>query len=399
MICRECGAKIEDGALECKFCGAVYGTEEPQEIAEPVVEETYGIAPAEDEIEELFDENEAKRRVQMEKIREEKQAQLEEIEKRRKIKKRKQRRNRILVVLLILLCGVAIAAGVVYVGNPFSGDDEDHAVIVTPEATEVTDEPVWTPVVTEDPEESPTPEPTETPYPAEETSVPEDEELTDPTANPVVSYATEKPVVTQKPVATKKPVATQRPVTVNPVKKKTLNSAVITGGEVIKDGGNTYMSFLYNNKWYYAKVSANTTTKFIAWKKMTVNAYNKGETYKGVPVYTITKITHHDSTPQSSTPQSNVPQQSGSYIFPNSASQLLTTADLQGKTAYQLRIARNEIYARHGRTFKDSSLQNYFNSCSWYKVNSSYNYSNDNANLNDVEKKNITIIKNYESGL
>ena len=30
-------------------------------------------------------------------------------------------------------------------------------------------------------------------------------------------------------------------------------------------------------------------------------------------------------------------------------------------------IARNEIYARHGRKFNDSELQAYFNSKSWYK--------------------------------
>ena len=61
-----------------------------------------------------------------------------------------------------------------------------------------------------------------------------------------------------------------------------------------------------------------------------------------------------------------------------------------------LRRARNEIYARHGRTFNDDSLQSYFNSCSWYKPNSNYNYANENANLNEIEKQNIITIRNYE---
>lgn len=390
MICRECGAKIDDGSLECKFCGAVYGTEVPQEPVEPVAEETYGIAAEADNIEELFDENEAKRQLQIEKMREEKQAQLEEIEKRRKIKKRRHRRNRILVVLLILLVAAAVIAGFYYAGSTLGEDGEDYAVIVTPAPTQEP-EPVWTPVAseepetTEEPEETPSPEPEMTAEPtAEPTEAPETVIATE---SPVVSYATEKPV-TVKPQATKKPVVVQTGIT------KTLASATITGGEVIKANGKSYMSFIYNNKWYYAKVSDNTTTKFIAWKKMLVNAYTKGETYKGVPVFTITKLTHLDKTETTVSQQGTV--QTTGYIIPDSSSRLISESELQGMSVRDLRRARNEIYARHGRTFNDDSLQSYFNSCSWYKPNSNYNYANENANLNEIEKQNIITIRNYE---
>lgn len=395
MICRECGAKIEDGSLECKFCGAMYGNEESEQLTEPqpipVVEETYGVSDDAGDIEELFDENEAKRQLQIEKIREEKQAQLEEIEKRRKIKKRKQRRNRVLVVLLVLLFGAAVAAGVYYTGQNLNSDDSEHAVIVTPKPVETeepdpTYSPVKTPEATVEPEI--TPEPTIEPEPTPEPTL-EPEATVEPTVTP-------EPVTTQKPVATPKPTATLKPVaTPKPLKKTYLTSARITGGEVIKANGKTYMSFIYNNKWYYAKVSDNTTTKFIAWKQMTVNGYNAGETYKGVPVYTLTKVIHHNN-PQSTNSQPATSGQVNGYVFPNSSTQLLSAADVQGKTAYQLRIARNEIYARHGRKFNDASLQSYFNSCSWYKVNDSYNYSNENANLNEIEKANIKTIKSYE---
>ena len=145
--------------------------------------------------------------------------------------------------------------------------------------------------------------------------------------------------------------------------------------------------------------SDNTTTKFIAWKQMTINAYNKGETYKGVPVYTITKITHHNNTQTNSVPTNSAVQTKGSYVIADSATRALTNADLQGMTAYQLRLARNEIYARHGRTFKDAALQNYFNSCSWYKPDSNYNNANDDANLSAIEKQNINTIRNYENSI
>lgn len=54
------------------------------------------------------------------------------------------------------------------------------------------------------------------------------------------------------------------------------------------------------------------------------------------------------------------------YILPYSDSAYLTEADLTGLTPEQLRIARNEIYARHGRIFKDEELAEYFGGKSWY---------------------------------
>ena len=40
MICRECGANIDDNAIECKFCGAVYGENASEEVSEQVETET-----------------------------------------------------------------------------------------------------------------------------------------------------------------------------------------------------------------------------------------------------------------------------------------------------------------------------------------------------------------------
>ena len=83
------------------------------------------------------------------------------------------------------------------------------------------------------------------------------------------------------------------------------------------------------------------------------------------------------------------------YIFYDSDSRYLTDVDLSGLSSWELKVARNEIYARHGRLFKDSSLQNYFNSCSWYSGYISPDSFN-NDSLNNVEKYNIKLIKKYE---
>lgn len=382
MICRECGAKIEDDAVKCKFCGAVYAENEVYD--EPVSEETYGADVDDADIEAIMDENEAKRVAQMDKISSEKQAQLQEIEKRRVDKKRRQRRNRFLVILLVLLCGVAVAACVYYI-NPTTNSDSDIDITVgtaTPDAE---------PKVTVTPDATMTPEPTIG-------IVGEDGEQA-PEQGDVAVIATSAPIRTaapkatkapapSAPVATAKPAATKKPTSTVP-KKSDITSALVTGIEVIKDNGKTYMSFNYNGEIYYAKVSDNTTNNFIAGKQMTLTANKSSETYNGKPVYVITNITHYNN---SSTADS-------SYILPESGTKLLSTSDLQGLSAQQLRIARNEIYARHGRTFKDAELQNYFASCSWYKPNSAYNYANENSNLNSIEKQNIITIKNYEDGI
>ena len=54
------------------------------------------------------------------------------------------------------------------------------------------------------------------------------------------------------------------------------------------------------------------------------------------------------------------------YIFPNSDKEYITLEEADSKTNEELRIGRNEIYARHGRKFSDEKLQTYFDSKDWY---------------------------------
>lgn len=70
----------------------------------------------------------------------------------------------------------------------------------------------------------------------------------------------------------------------------------------------------------------------------------------------------------------------------------VTDALLEGLFQEDARKLRNEIYARHGKTFKDRELQRYFNSFDWYKPDPSYS----DKVLNEIEKENIAYIFNYE---
>lgn len=57
----------------------------------------------------------------------------------------------------------------------------------------------------------------------------------------------------------------------------------------------------------------------------------------------------------------------GSYIVSNSSDVRLSRSDLSSLSDDDLEIAMNEIWARHGRMFKNNWLQSYFNSQPWYK--------------------------------
>lgn len=83
------------------------------------------------------------------------------------------------------------------------------------------------------------------------------------------------------------------------------------------------------------------------------------------------------------------------YILPESDSKYLTDSDVAGLSKEQLRIARNEIYARHGRRFKDPELQAYFDAQSWY--NGTIDPEDFDYRFNDYERKNQDFLSEKEA--
>lgn len=88
-------------------------------------------------------------------------------------------------------------------------------------------------------------------------------------------------------------------------------------------------------------------------------------------------------------------EEKSEYILPQSDSELLSKSDLEGLSQDELRIARNEIYARHGRRFKDEELQKYFDECSWYNGTIDPDSFQDSM-LSDIEHANKDLIVKYE---
>ena len=83
------------------------------------------------------------------------------------------------------------------------------------------------------------------------------------------------------------------------------------------------------------------------------------------------------------------------YVLPDSAKRKLKKSDLKGLSKEELRIARNEIYARHGRMFDDKKLQKYFDSQSWYDGTVPTSEFSEDV-LSSVEKKNVAFIRQFE---
>lgn len=84
------------------------------------------------------------------------------------------------------------------------------------------------------------------------------------------------------------------------------------------------------------------------------------------------------------------------YIIPESSSRKLTKKDVKGKSARQLRIARNEIYARHGRLFVDQELQDYFDSKDWYLGYIEPEDFVETEELSKLERRNALFIRKFE---
>lgn len=122
------------------------------------------------------------------------------------------------------------------------------------------------------------------------------------------------------------------------------------------------------------------------------------ELYKQAVTTYIDTYNHQDNIDENAVPEPVAEETQAfgeGYVFPNSDKELLTEADLEGLSAEQCQIARNEIYARHGRMFKDETMQAYFNSCDWYEGTIAPD-DFDESNLSETEIANKDLIVEYE---
>ena len=73
----------------------------------------------------------------------------------------------------------------------------------------------------------------------------------------------------------------------------------------------------------------------------------------------------------------------------------LTYNDVSGKSAYELSVMRNSIYAKYGYRFKRQDLLDYFNQFDWYYPTTSDAQAAYNQ-MSEIERYNVNFIKKYE---
>ena len=81
------------------------------------------------------------------------------------------------------------------------------------------------------------------------------------------------------------------------------------------------------------------------------------------------------------------------YIFSYSSTRRLEKSQFDGMTEYELTIARNEIYARNGYTFKSHNLMEYFQHHAWYTPTTQVGAY---MSFNSIEDYNIDLIQEAE---
>jgi N6-adenosine-specific RNA methylase IME4 len=91
------------------------------------------------------------------------------------------------------------------------------------------------------------------------------------------------------------------------------------------------------------------------------------------------------------------------FMFAHSSTKELSRSELTGLSLAELRIARNEIFARHGRQFWDPYLNKWFYSKQWYLA-IMVKYSPDDFDrmpspLTDLERTNIRLIREFENNI
>ena len=84
-------------------------------------------------------------------------------------------------------------------------------------------------------------------------------------------------------------------------------------------------------------------------------------------------------------------ESSSSYLLPHSDVIKLSESELTYFNKDELRLARNEIFARHGYVFKSDELESYFAEKTWYYPDPYYDGS-----LNNIEEYNVKLIEDLE---
>lgn len=104
----------------------------------------------------------------------------------------------------------------------------------------------------------------------------------------------------------------------------------------------------------------------------------------------------NDAASESNVPASGTKSQ---YLLDGSDKRYVERSELLGFTKQECSLARNEIYARHGRKFQDKTIQAYFDSCDWYRPTiEPEDFSESMLNAYEVANRNLIVKYEQEKG-
>jgi hypothetical protein len=125
------------------------------------------------------------------------------------------------------------------------------------------------------------------------------------------------------------------------------------------------------------------------YEKTEFSLYFYGDNIKDDTATSATSTTTPTTTGSTNTSKTAI---TTDYVIADSDTRVITNADLVNLTPWQLKIARNEIYARHGREFAHKDMICYFGAKSWYTVNPNYS----SGDLTTIDNQNVATILAYE---
>lgn len=122
-------------------------------------------------------------------------------------------------------------------------------------------------------------------------------------------------------------------------------------------------------------------------------------TVTATPTPTSTPVPTESSTPVptvTATPVPTVGASDSDYIIPDSSSRILSRSEIESLSDEDLRLAINEIYARHGRKFQSEELQTYFNGKAWYHPSVEAEDFTESM-LNETERQNVMVMAEIQN--
>lgn len=156
------------------------------------------------------------------------------------------------------------------------------------------------------------------------------------------------------------------------VSRKTLETDGSTGMVTIQGSGYYVDLYLYK------------------YEKTEIDLYVYGENIKDDTASAATTPT--STTPSTASTNSSKTTISTDYVIADSNTRVISEAELTNLTPWQLKVARNEIYARYGREFVHKDLQCYFGGKSWYTIDPNFS----ETELSATDTKNVATIQAYE---